>query len=188
MNSKKIAKNIITYFRAKLNKIAIGKNCDIGFNDKIVNRGAIICGDNIIIRPSTGIYTHIKNSKIYIGDNTEIGRDSTISSFNEIVFGNYVLTGPHVFISDNNHEYDNPMIPISKQGVRCLPGDRVYIGDGTWIGTNVVIVGNVKIGKHCVIGANSVVTKDIPDYCIVAGVPCKIIKRYDFETNKWVRI
>lgn len=98
------------------------------------------------------------------------------------------MTGPHVFISDHNHEYKDPAIPILKQGVRCLSSDSVYIGDGTWIGTNVVIVGNVKIGKHCVIGANSVVTKDIPDYCIVAGVPCKIIKRYDFDVNKWVRI
>lgn len=57
------------------------------------------------------------------------------------------------------------------------------IGDETWIGTGVVIASTVTIGKHCVIGANSVVTKDIPDYCVVAGNPCKIIKRYSFETK-----
>lgn len=66
-------------------------------------------------------------------------------------------------------------------------GDSVIISDGTWIGTNAVIVGNVKIGKNCVIGANSVVTKDIPDYCIAAGIPARIIKRYNIETHSWER-
>ncbi len=62
------------------------------------------------------------------------------------------------------------------------------IGDGTWIGTNAVIVGNVRIGKNCVIGANSVVTKDIPDYCVAVGIPCKVIKRYSLETQNWVKV
>lgn len=55
-------------------------------------------------------------------------------------------------------------------------GQKVYIGDGSYIGINTVIVGNVKIGKHCVIGANSVVTHDIPDYGVAAGCPAKVIK------------
>ena len=56
-------------------------------------------------------------------------------------------------------------------------GGGVLIGDDTWIGTNVVIAGTVEIGKHCVIGANSVVTHDIPDYSVVAGCPAKVIKQ-----------
>lgn len=59
---------------------------------------------------------------------------------------------------------------------------------GTWIGTNAVIVGNVHVGKNCVIGANSVVTKDIPDYCVVAGVPATIIRKYDELSNSWLRV
>ena len=59
------------------------------------------------------------------------------------------------------------------------------IGDGSYIGINAVIVGNVKIGKHCVIGANSIVTRDIPDYCVAVGSPAKIIKKY--EKNGWSR-
>ena len=65
---------------------------------------------------------------------------------------------------------------------------NLVIGNGTWIGTNAVIVGNIQIGKHCVIGANSVVTKDIPDYSVAAGIPAKVIKRYDFEEEEWVRV
>lgn len=55
------------------------------------------------------------------------------------------------------------------------------IRDGSYIGINVVIVGNVKIGKHCVIGANSVVTKDVPDYCVAVGSPAKVIKKMGYS-------
>ena len=65
---------------------------------------------------------------------------------------------------------------------------KVIIGEGSWLGTNVVVVGKVSIGKHCVIGANSVVTKDIPDYSVAAGIPAKVIKKYDFEKKEWVRV
>lgn len=65
---------------------------------------------------------------------------------------------------------------------------NLVIGDGTWIGTNVVIVGNIHIGKNCVIGANSVVTKDIPDYSVAVGIPAKVIRKYDFEKKEWIKI
>jgi acetyltransferase-like isoleucine patch superfamily enzyme len=64
----------------------------------------------------------------------------------------------------------------------------VIIGSGTWLGTNAVVVGNVRIGRNCVIGANSVVTKDIPDYCIAAGIPAKIIRQYNLATNEWEKV
>ncbi len=66
--------------------------------------------------------------------------------------------------------------------------NTIIIGDGTWIGTNAVIVGNVKVGKNCVVGANSVVLDDIPDYCVVAGVPVKIIKMYNSKRGEWIRV
>lgn len=62
---------------------------------------------------------------------------------------------------------------------------NVHIGDGSWLGTHVVIAGNITIGKHCVIGANSVVTKDIPDYSVAVGIPAKVVKRYNFDTKCW---
>jgi len=61
------------------------------------------------------------------------------------------------------------------------------IGEGSWIGTKVSIIGSVRIGKHCVIGANSVVTKDIPDFSVAVGAPAKVIKRYDFERKEWIK-
>ena len=99
-----------------------------------------------------------------------------------------MLTGPHVFIADYNHEYRDVDKPVWEQGEFAQENSHIIIGEGSWLGTNVVVVGKVRIGKHCVIGANSVVTKDIPDYSVAAGIPAKVIKRYDFEKEEWVRV
>ena len=111
---------------------------------------------------------------IIFGDGTNIGRRSTISAANMIVFGKWVLVGMNVYISDTGHEYHDINKPIIFQGITTTNG-RVEIGDGTWIGTNAVILG-VKIGEQCVIGASSVVTRDIPDYSVAVGNPARVIK------------
>jgi acetyltransferase-like isoleucine patch superfamily enzyme len=99
-----------------------------------------------------------------------------------------VLTGPHVFIADYNHEYQNPEVWVCQQGLRYKDSDKVVIGEGSWLGTNVVVVGNVRIGKHCVIGANSVVVNDIPDYSIAVGIPAKVVKVYDSISKSWKKV
>lgn len=89
--------------------------------------------------------------------------------------GEKVLLSPNIYITDCDHEYRKIDIPVIDQGI-VQKGQAVSIGDGSYIGINTVIVGNVKIGKHCVIGANSVVTKDVHDYCVTVGSPAKVIK------------
>ena len=184
----KLIKNVITFWKVKANHVNSGGANYIGLDVKIVNRGKISLGNNVIIRPSTCVYANIDKSVVSVGSGVEIGNHSTISSVNEVIIEENVLTGPHVFVSDHNHEYRNPKMPICMQGVMVPEGSKVVIGEGTWLGTNVVVVGNVRVGKHCVIGANSVVTKDIPDYSVAAGIPCRVIKRYDFEKEEWVRV
>lgn len=103
----------------------------------------------------------------------------------QLDIGNYVLIGPNVYISDRSHAYENPQIPVMQQGY-AVKGP-LSIGDNTWIGIHACIIGNVRIGKGCVIGANTVVTKDIPDHCVVAGNPGRIIKQYDASCGKWVK-
>ena len=98
------------------------------------------------------------------------------------------MTGPFIFIADHNHQYEDPSKPIYMQGVKFSKSDRVEISDDTWIGAKVAICGNIRIGKHCVIGANSVVTKDVPDYSVAAGIPAKVIKKYDFEKKEWIKV
>lgn len=81
--------------------------------------------------------------------------------------------GPDVVILTHTHNIDRVDIPMGKQGSRVA---RVIIGDDVWIGMRSIIMPGVKIGNGAVIGAGAVVTKDVPDYAIVGGVPAKIIK------------
>ena len=110
-----------------------------------------------------------------IGKSSEIGERCRISIANSLEIGEKVLLSPNVYITDCDHEYRNVDVPVIDQGV-VQRGQKVSIGEGSYIGINTVIVGNVKIGKHCVIGANSVVTKDVPDYCVAVGSPARVIK------------
>lgn len=128
-----------------------------------------------------------KEGKIEIGRGTYVSMFSRIAAIHYVKIGQNVLMGPNVFIADYNHEYRNIEKPIMYSGNiikhRVNGNDPlIEIGDDSWLGTNVVIVGTVKIGKHCVIGANSLVNSDIPDFSVAVGCPCKVIKR--IEKNK----
>lgn len=123
--------------------------------------------------------------QLIIEDGTTVGRFSHIVALRSVIIGKNVLIADKVYISDNIHGYEDIHQPIMYQSI--VFKSEVEIGENSWIGENVSIIG-AKIGKHCIVGANSVVTKDIPDYCIVVGIPAKIIKKYDFKTEKWVTI
>lgn len=117
---------------------------------------------------------------------------SRIAARGYVRIGEYVAMGPNCFIADFNHAYEDILRPVKLQGNTFIPrkdgSPNVEIGDGSWLGTHVAIAGNVRIGKHCVIGANSVVTKDIPDYSVAVGIPAKVIKRYNLKTKSWKKI
>jgi acetyltransferase-like isoleucine patch superfamily enzyme len=125
------------------------------------------------------------NPQLKIGDGTSIGNFGHIYATSSIIIKNKVLIADKVYIADNLHGYSNPLIPIIDQPVEQLK--EVIIDDGAWIGENVCIIGSC-VGKNSVIGANSVVTKDIPDYCVAVGVPARVIKKFDFESQSWVRV
>ena len=97
-----------------------------------------------------------------------------------------MLIASNVLISSENHGTDPESdIPYSGQPLLSAP---VFIGEGCWIGERVMILPGVTIGKKCIIGAASVVTKDVPDYCIALGSPAKVVKKYNFETHEWERV
>ena len=101
-----------------------------------------------------------------------------------MVLGENVLTANNVYISDNLHGYQEPQTPILLQPIQ--QNGTVEIGDGSWLGHNVCVLG-ARIGQHCVIGANAVVTSDIPDYCVAVGAPAIIIRRFDPASQTWRR-
>lgn len=123
--------------------------------------------------------------ELVIGEGCALGDFNHIAAVRRVVFGNNVLTANGVYVSDNLHGFEDIRTPIMNQPVRFKA--EVHIGDGTWIGENVCIIG-ASIGKNCVVGANSVVTRDIPDYCVAVGMPAKVIKQYNHASGRWENV
>ncbi len=116
----------------------------------------------------------ITDPVISVGDRCLFGKGSGIVGHLEIRIGDDVWTGHHVYITDQNHGYDDLDLPISKQ---VMPERPVSIGDGSWLGHGVVVLPGALIGNHVVVAANSVVTGTLPDNCVAAGVPARVIKQ-----------
>ena len=187
-------KGVWRYFKNVKNRLIFGKygrNVYIFPGGQIVRPQFISIGDNVRIGKNTDVYVHPKgrNSKEFvlkIGNNVHIGNYNIIGARNSIVLEENVLLGPRVTIVDNSHQYENVDVPIKSQEV--TEGGFVRLERDCWVGANVFILPNVTIGHHAVIGANSVVNRDIPPYSIAVGTPARVIKRYDFELKQWVKV
>jgi maltose O-acetyltransferase len=120
------------------------------------------------------------HSKVDFGSgvNVEIGYKSSLNKGawigNDTIIGDYVMMGPYVSILSGSHNFNSIEIPMTEQGATVRK--PVVIGNDVWIGTKVIILPGLNIGSHSIIGAGSVVTKNVPEYAIVAGSPAKIIK------------
>lgn len=126
---------------------------------------------------------------VEIGENVQVNDYVHISACESVRIGNNVLMASKIFISDNNHgfygfddKHDNPLIPPIK---RLLAHAPVEIGDNVWIGEFVAVLSGVRIGEGSVIGAMSVVTKDIPPFCMAVGSPARVNKKFNFKSGKW---
>lgn len=146
----------------------------------------ITIGSGTIIRYKTWLgalpLTRHNKVELIIGNGCSIGHFNEIFATKSIVIEDYVLTADRVYISDNLHGYVDPEIPIINQPIK--QNDTVRIGEGSWLGVGVCVIG-ANIGKHCVIGANAVITHDLPDYSVAVGIPAKVIKRYNQDSGKW---
>lgn len=129
-------------------------------------------------------FTVINNGagEVIIGDKARIGIGSVI--IGPVQIGDNVGLGQHVFISGFNHIYQDAERDSNEQE---LERKTVFIDKETHIGSNSVILAGVQIGKRVQIGAGSVVTKNIPDFCVAVGNPARIVKQYDFEKKQWIK-
>ncbi|MBR4625236.1 MAG: acyltransferase [Alphaproteobacteria bacterium] len=118
------------------------------------------------------------NASITIGNNCSIGEYSHITACNKITIGDGLLTGRYILISDNSHgtmsEEDSTISPINR---KLKSKGEVIIGNNVWLGDKVAILAGVHIGNNVIVAANAVVTKDVPDNSIVAGVPGRVLKK-----------
>jgi serine acetyltransferase len=118
-----------------------------------------------------------------VGDRCVIGRGSHIVAHHSIEIGDDVFTGPYVYVTDQNHAYADPDVPIGRQ---WPVNAGVSIGAGTWLGAGVVILPGSRIGQNVVVAAGSVVRGTVPDRCVVAGIPARIVREYVAGTG-WSR-
>lgn len=122
-------------------------------------------------------------SNVEIGSYTYINHDVEIDAqYNRVVIGKYVIIGSYVYIGTVNHGFTSYSLPIQKQNI--ISG-KVEIGDDVWIGTKAVILPGIIVGRGAIIGAGAVVTKNVPAFAIVGGVPAKVLRfRFENETMK----
>lgn len=149
----------------------------------------IALGNEVRIGDYARIQCINKNARIKIEDRVYIGDYFTILATNEVEIKKDNLIASHVLITTENHSF-NPEDTRS-YGHQPLTDGAIIFEEGSWIGQNTCFIASnqgLRIGKKCVIGAGSIVTKSIPDYSVAAGVPAKVIKRYNFKTHKWEKV
>lgn len=161
----------------------------------IRNRKFIKIGDNFTTGFSCRIEAFPQKTKrdavIIFGNNIEINDYVHIAAGEKIIIGNNVLIASKVFISDINHgnyKGENQDSPFTFPQLRKLSTSPIEIKNNVWIGEGVCILPGVTVGIGSIIGALSLVTKDIPDYSIAVGSPAKVVKKFDFDKEIWVTI
>ena len=143
-------------------------------------QGSLQLGEHVLFEPGVWI-TAPGDARIVIGDGCFLNLGVMVAAQELVEIGDHCMFANGCFITDGNHRFDDPDLPVPWQGFTSKGPTR--IGDNVWCGANVVITSGVTIGKRCVIGANSVVTQDLPDFTIAAGAPAKPLRKIEYETR-----
>jgi acetyltransferase-like isoleucine patch superfamily enzyme len=156
---------------------------DIVGADRIELGKGVLVGANVTLAAGMPAETlpPERNPVLSIGDRTTIGRGCHFVARLRIDVGHDVTFAPNVYVTDHNHHYGDVRTPI---GLQVLDEAPVTIGPGCWLATNVVVVPGTTIGRGVTVAAGSVVRGDIPDHCVVAGSPAKVVRRWT-EAGGW---
>lgn len=159
------------YYRAVLagsgSALSIGEHVEFGCPEQVTLGNEAYFVRGAVLRACGGASLKLGN-RVAVNGNARL-----IADFGSIVVGNDVMIGPNVVIRASNHAISRCDIPIWEQG---QTSGHIIIGDDVWIGANAVILPNVRVGCHVVVGAGAVVTRDIPDFAVVAGVPAVVLR------------
>lgn len=160
---------------ARLKGVKFGRNSFIGqgydfFSAQMSN---ITFGNDVLVGRHAWMQTS-GNGFVYVSDGSNIGRAVTISACKKIVVGKKCLLSYGVSLLDHDHNLSN--IDISPMDSGITDGKEIVIEDDCFIGAHSFILKGVHLGRHCIVGANSVVTKSFPDFSVIAGNPARLIK------------
>jgi acetyltransferase-like isoleucine patch superfamily enzyme len=133
--------------------------------------GRLILGRWLHLGADTALRCH--EGTLSLGDKSVLARDVSINCYLDVEIGDCALIADNVYISDFDHKFADLDLPIKDQGIEK---SRVRIERNVWLGTKVTVSRGVRIGEGAVVGANAVVTRDLPPYCVAAGLPARVIK------------
>lgn len=164
-----------------------GKKSKIVKPIRVLGKKYIYVGNDVHILDGARIeavpkwHGKVLHPRLQIGDGTNIEQSCHIIAASDLFIGKNCCFSAFVYVADCSHQY----IPGKNALDTELEIKPTEIGNGVFVGIGAKILPGVKLGDGCVIGANAVVTHDIPPYCVAAGVPAKVIKKYDFEKKQW---
>jgi len=164
----------------------ISSNIFLGPNVQIFGLDNVLIKENCTIGENTLITVNNRTNKeiqFTINSNVYLGRDNFFSVGKLIFIGDYCIFGNKCSLICSDHIFETPLTPYAFTGNSFEK--EIRVGVNCWFGHGVSIVGNVKIGHGSIIGANTLVTKDVPPFSMVVGNPARVIKTYNFDTNQW---
>ena len=145
-----------------------------------LREGRLEIGEGTLLEPDVWLTTG-DEGRIRIGEGTFLNIAVMVAAADLVEIGDHCMFANGCFVTDSNHRFDDPDKPITWQGFTSKGPTR--IGDNVWCGANVVVTSGVTVGERSVIGANSVVTQDIPPYSIAAGAPAKVLRRVEYAES-----
>jgi acetyltransferase-like isoleucine patch superfamily enzyme len=145
-----------------------------------LREGRLEIGPQTLLEPNVWI-TAPGDARVRIGSGTFLNIAVMVAAVELVVIGDHCMFANGCFITDGNHRFDDPDKPVPWQGFDSKGPTRV--GDNVWCGAHVVITSGVTIGERCVIGANSVVTRDLPPHSIAAGAPAKVLRQVEYTSS-----
>lgn len=146
--------------------------------------GPIVIGRGVFVDQDAW-FSVAAGGRLTIGDGTHINRGFVVTCAGRVTIGRHVMMADRVFIGDTNHGYEDISMPPLLQPM--APARPVTIEDDCWLGINSCVLAGVTVGRHAVVGANSVVTSDVPPYSVACGNPAIVIKQYDPTHARWER-
>jgi acetyltransferase-like isoleucine patch superfamily enzyme len=145
-----------------------------------LREGRLELGEGVLFEPGVWI-TAPGQARVKIGEGTFLNRNVMVAAQSLVEIGAHCMLANGCFVSDANHRFDDPDKPITWQGFDSKGPTR--IGANCWLGAGVIVTSGVTIGERCVIGANSVVTRDIEPFSIAAGSPAKVLRQVSYENG-----
>jgi acetyltransferase-like isoleucine patch superfamily enzyme len=151
----------------------LGPGSSLQLPIRLANPAHIEVGSDVLVFPGAILLSYL-GGRIVLGDGSHLHERVTITAQSSVVLGERVMVSRNVHISDHDHRFDDPDVPIMDQGMR--PSRPIVIGDGAWIGHGAVVLPGVRIGRNAVVGANAVVTRDVPDRSVAVGQPARVVR------------